>query len=151
MVVALTGIGYYFVSKINAERESVIKQRATDFYTDFTHEMNTNENWVGFIDKYAIENAKESLSQDAILLIESSNRGGQHLGRLMSPISVRIYKMNSKSVDTLVDFSFGERRVGDPEQITDVKKFITFKRVGSEWMVSLISDRTERFNEAIKI
>ena len=152
MIISLIGVAYYFISAGGRlEREKLnVTVKTTSFYNELIRQINTNEDWVGFIDEFAIGAAKEDLSRDAVLLLDSANQGGQYLVRFTSPLQISIYDINKDKAEVLVDFELGERMVGDPERMVIVKKFITFEKTDSKWRITEIMDRSENFDNAIK-
>ena len=140
---------YYFVSKSNVTQSAAAKQRAADFYADFIHQINTNEDWAGFVDRYTTGEAKEDMSAAALELLNSAKNGSQYIVRLMSPIEAETHEIKGNRATVLVDFDLGERIVGDAEKLSVVRKYLTLEKIGGNWVISEIFDRSDRFDEAI--
>jgi hypothetical protein len=140
---------YYFTSKASVAQSEDVRQKAADFYTDFIYQINTNEDWAGFLDKYTTGEAKEKMSDRALELLHSAENGSQYIVRLMSPIEAETYEINGKSAKVFVNFDFGERIAGDAEKLSIIKKYLTFEKLDGDWVISEIFDRSDRFDEAI--
>jgi hypothetical protein len=151
-LIAAVGFSYYFIFAGNRlERQKLnLTVKTMSFYNKLVQQINTNKNWAGFIDEFATGDAKEDLSRDAVLLLDSANQGGQYIVRFASPLDVSIYNFSKDKAEVLVDFELGERIVGDPEKISMIKKFITFEKIDSEWKISEIMDRSDNFDKAVK-
>jgi hypothetical protein len=149
-ILIVAGItAYYFISKENITQSAAAKQKAADFYTDFIYQINTNDDWAGFVDKYTVGDAKEDISAAALEILKSAENGSQYLVRLMSPIDAKTHEISGNSASVLVDFDLGERVVGDEENLSAVKKYLTLEKIGGDWFVSEIFDRSDRFDESI--
>jgi len=149
-ILILSGLAiYYFASRDKVVQSAAARQKAADFYADFIYQINTNDNWVGFVDEYTVGKAKEDMSGAAVELMDSAKNGGQYLVRFMSPIEAKVYETNGNRVTVLIDFDLGERIVGDAERLTVVKKYLTMEKIEGDWYVSEIFDRSDRFDESI--
>jgi len=140
---------YYFTSKANITQSAAAQQKAADFYADFIHQINTNDDWTGFVDRYTVGKAKEDMSAAAVELLKGAENGSQYLVRLMSPVEAETYRIKGGSAAVLVNFDIGERIVGDAEKLSAVRKYLTLEKVDGNWFVSEIFDRSDRFDEEI--
>lgn len=140
---------YYFTSKANISQSAAVEQKAAGFYADFIHQINTNEDWTGFVDRYTTGKAKEDMSAKAVELLKSAENGSQYLVRFMSPVEADSYDMRRDSATVLVNFDIGERIVGDAEKLSAVRKYLTFEKVDGEWLISGILDRSDRFDKEL--
>ena len=148
----VAGIVYLLIQDKNskADLEQSAVKRVTDFYTELANQTNTNKSWPAFIDEYTIDSAKEDVSTTGVFLIDSTKKGGQYLVKITSPFKTGVFNITSDTAEILVDFDLNQRQIGGQEKNFSARKYLLLKRVGDKWMISKITDRSERFDVTTK-
>ncbi|MCL4406191.1 MAG: hypothetical protein M1586_00755 [Patescibacteria group bacterium] len=133
-----------------AYNKMLVDRTVKSFYDDFADQVNTNENWEGFITRYLAKNAETLMIGRASKLCYDAEHGSQHVFKFTTPIEVRLYKFSDSSAQVLVDAVYVENLIGGQPQEGDLQKLLVLDKINNQWRITADLDRTASFNQYVE-
>ena len=128
----------------------MVERTVKNFYRDFAEQINTNEAWEDFIEKYLSKSAETLMTGRASRLVYDAEHGSQHVFKFTSPVETKVYKLEDLMAYVLADAAYEESLIGGQPYDFVMEKFLTLEKINNEWKITADADRTASFNEYIE-